>query len=113
MRSKNQIYSIPSIRHFCIKYIWFSSLTGDLIFWAIIDTLILTVVKGLSASQITLFTTIPAAIGIIIQPYLLKIIHKIGNTKSVRIGAFSLLVSSILITFGSNFRCIGAWSIVS
>lgn len=91
------------INKFIKSYIWFSSLDGDLIFMAIIDTLFLTIVKGLSASEITLFTTIPAAIGILIQPYILKIIHKVGNTASVRISAVALLISSILITFGNAF----------
>jgi len=62
----------------------------------IVDTLFLTILKGLSATQITLLTTIPSAIGILIQPYLLKIIHKLGNTASVRLGAFFLLISAIL-----------------
>lgn len=91
------------MNRFCTKYIWFSSLLGDLVFLAIVNTLFFTIVKGLSASQITLLTTIPAGIGIVIQPSLLKIIHKIGNTASVRLGAFCLLISSILLTFGSRF----------
>lgn len=91
------------MNRFCTKYIWFSSLLGDLVFLAIVNTLFFTIVKGLSASQITLLTTIPAGIGIVIQPYLLKTIHKIGNTMSVRLGAFCLLISSILITFGTRF----------
>lgn len=96
-------YDDKYINRFCQKYIWFSSLTGDLVFWAIVDTLFVTIVKGLSATQITLLTTIPSAIGILIQPYLLKLIHKIGNTASVRLGALSLLISAILLTFGNTF----------
>lgn len=91
------------IQKFCTKWVWFSSLTGDLVFFAIVDTLFLTLVKGLTPSQITLFTTIPAALGILLQPTILKMIHKIGNTKSIRVGAFSLLLSSLLITFGNQF----------
>lgn len=96
-------YDHQYINRFCTKYIWFSSLLGDLVFLAIVNTLFFTIEKGLSASQITLLTTIPAAIGILIQPYLLKMIHKIGNTASIRWGAFCLLISSILITFGNQF----------
>lgn len=103
MNTKAEQYNHKYINRFCTKYIWFSSLTGDLVFWAIVDTLFVTIVKGLSATQITLLTTIPAAIGIIIQPYLLKMIHKMGNTTSVRLGAFSLLISAILLTFGNTF----------
>ncbi len=103
MNPKAETYDNKYINRFCIKYIWFSALLGDLVFLAIVNTLFFTIVKGLSASQITLLTTIPAAIGIIIQPYLLKIIHKIGNTASVKLGAFCLLISSILITWGNRF----------
>lgn len=83
MNAKIEKYNQQYINRFCTKYIWFSSLTGDLVFWAIVDTLFLTIVRNLSATQITLLTTIPSAIGIIIQPYLLKIVHKVGNTVSV------------------------------
>lgn len=103
MNAKVENYKNKYVNRFCTKYIWFSSLLGDLVFLAIVNTLFFTIVKGLSASQITLLTTIPAAIGIVIQPYLLKIIYKIGNTVSVRLGAFCLLISSILITFGNRF----------
>lgn len=103
MNVKVEEYDNKYINRFCTKYIWFSALLGDLVFLAIVNTLFFTIVKGLSASQITLLTTIPAAIGIAIQPFLLKIIHRIGNTTSVRIGAFFLLISSILITWGNRF----------
>ena len=42
-------------------------------------------------------------INILLQVPLLKVIHKIGNTKSVRLGSFLLLISSILLTFGTNY----------
>lgn len=103
MNTKVEKQNNNYIDKFCIKYIWFSSLIGDLVFLAIVNTLFFTIVKGLSASQITLLTTIPAAIGIVIQPFLLKLIHKMGNTISVRLGALCLLISSILITFGNQF----------
>lgn len=113
MNKRTKKYDNQYMNQFCKKWIWFSSLTGDLVFWAIIDTLFLTTVKGLSASQITLFTTIPAAIGILIQPYILKNIHKMGNTTSVRIGALSLFISGILITFGPSFWVLVLRKIIS
>lgn len=100
--SKNKRKSKININNFIRHYIWFSALDGDLVFMAIIDTLFLSIVKGLTPSQITLFTTVPAAIGIFIQPYILKIIHNVGNTISVRISAICLLIASIIITFGTN-----------
>lgn len=81
----------------------YAGLSGDLLFWVAIDTLFLTVVKKFTASQIVSLTSIPLIICIILQVPLLTIIGKIGNTKSVRLGAFMLLLSSILLTFGPNY----------
>lgn len=72
-------------------------------FWIAIDTLFLSIVKNLSPSQITALTSIPLIICILLQVPLLKIIKKIGNTNSVRVGSFLLLMSSILITCGKNY----------
>lgn len=82
---------------------WYYGLSGDLLFWVAIDTLFLTVVKNFTASQIVSLTSISMIINILLQVPLLKIIHKIGNTKSVRLGSFLLLISSILLTFGKNY----------
>ena len=82
---------------------WYDGLSGDLLFWVAIDTLFLTVVKNFTASQIVSLTSISMIINILLQVPLLKVIHKIGNTKSVRLGSFLLLISSILLTFGTNY----------
>ena len=82
---------------------WFAGLQGDLLFWIAIDTLFLTVVKNLNASQIVSLTSISLITCIILQIPLLRIIKKIGNTKSVRLGSLLLLISSILLTFGKNY----------
>lgn len=95
----NEKYDDKYINTFCTKWVWFSALTGDLVFFAIMNTLFFTIAKGLSASEITMLTVIPAAIGIFIQPYILKIIHKIGNTASVRAGALCMLISSVFFNF--------------
>lgn len=82
---------------------WYSGLSGDLLFWIAIDTLFLTVVKNFNASQIVSLTTVSLVTCILLQVPLLKIIQKIGNTNSVRIGSLLLLVSSLLLTFGPNY----------
>lgn len=84
-------------------YPWYAGLSGDLLFWVAIDTLFLTVVKNFTASQIVSLTSISMIINILLQVPLLKVIHKIGNTKSVRLGSFLLLISSILLTSGTNY----------
>ena len=57
----------------------------------------------LSASQISLLSAISILITIISQGLVLKIIKKIGNIKSVRLGLLMLLIGAVLITFGSSF----------
>ena len=82
---------------------WFSGLSKDLLFWVAINTLFLTVVKKLTISQIVSLTPISLIVCIVLQIPLLKIIKKIGNTNAVRVGAFLLLLSSILLTFGNCY----------
>lgn len=82
---------------------WYAGLSGDLLFWVAIDTLFLTVVKNFNASQIVSLTTISLIVCILLQIPLLKIINKIGNTNSVRLGSLLLLMSSLLLTFGNNY----------
>ena len=82
---------------------WFAGLSGDLLFWVAIDTLFLTVVKNFNVSQIVSLTSISLITCILRQIPLLNIIKKIGNTKSVRLGSLLLLISSILLTLGTNY----------
>lgn len=77
-----------------------------------IDTLFLTIVKNFNASQIVSLTTVSLVACIALQIPLLKVIQKIGNTKSVRLGSFLLLVASILLTFGTNYITIAFGKII-
>jgi len=81
----------------------FSSFAGDMIFLVPIDTLFLTLVKGLSASQITAMTMVSLIVCILIQKVILKISKKIGNCNSIRLGIILLLISSLILTFGKTF----------
>jgi hypothetical protein len=60
-------------------------------------------VKNFSAAEIVSITSLSQAICIGLQFPILFVIKKIGNTASVRIGAFCLLLSAILITFGTSY----------
>ena len=82
---------------------WYSSLSGDLLFYIAIDTLFLTIVKNFSAAEIVSITSLSQLICIALQFPVLFIIKKIGNTASLRTGAFSLLLSSLLIAFGKSY----------
>ena len=84
-------------------YPLFASFTGDLIFFVPIDTLFLTLVKGLNASQITAMTMVALMICIVFQKVILAIVKKIGNVNSLRLGATMLLIASLVLTFGKSF----------
>lgn len=91
------------LKRFNKVFPWYAGLSGDLLFWVAIDTLFLTVVKNFNASQIVSLTTVSLITCIALQVPLLRIIKKIGNTNSVRLGSFLLLISSLLLTFGQNY----------
>lgn len=82
---------------------WYSGLTGDLLFYIAIDTLFLTLVKNFSPAEIVSITSLSQLICIALQFPVLFLIKKIGNTASVRTGAFFLLISAILIAFGKSY----------
>lgn len=90
----------------------FSAFSADLIFFIPIDTLFLTLVKGLNASQITAMTMVSLLFCIITQKTILKITKRIGNVSSIKLGSLLLLISTIILTFGKSFfslllyRCI-------
>ena len=81
----------------------FYGLTADLIFWMAINTLFLTTVKNLSAAEINSIDTIGTAVGIGFQFFLIKIVRKIGNIKSVRLGTTLLFLSIVLNTFSTSY----------
>lgn len=81
-------------------YPYFSSLSGDLLFFMAIDTIFLSTVKGMSASQIALMTALGTLICLVLQFPLLQLIKKIGNQNAIKIGTFLLFASACLYTFG-------------
>ncbi len=95
--------NIKKVKRSINIYPIFASFTGDLIFFVPIDTLFLTLVKGLNASQITSMTMVSLLICIIFQKLILSIIRKIGNVNSLRLGTFMLLIASLILTFGKSF----------
>lgn len=81
----------------------FYGLSGDLLFYVAIDTLFYTVVKGFLPEQLSLLTTVSALFCILLKIPITKIIEKIGNTNSVRVGTLGLILSSVIITFSKSF----------
>lgn len=72
----------------------------------------LTVVKGLNASEISFLTTISVISAIVFQPIALKVIKKIGNTNSIRLGAFLFFISAILLTFCNSLAWLAIGKII-
>ena len=94
---------IKKIKRSIKIYPIFASFTGDMIFFVPIDTLFLTLVKGLNASQITAMTMVALIICIISQKAILATVKKIGNVNSLRLGAILLLIAALVLTFGKSF----------
>lgn len=90
----------------------FSAFSDDLIFLVPIDTLFLTITKGLNASQIQFMIMLSLLIGILSRRPLLKLSNKIGNIKSLRLGSFLLLASALILTFAKNFAIICFYRVV-
>lgn len=84
----------------------FSGLTMDLLFWAAINTIFLTNVKGFSASQMNSMISVGLIVTILLQPIIFKIIKKIGNIKSIRLGVFLSLISALIFTFANTYALI-------
>jgi len=84
-------------------YPWYSGLSSDLIFYISINTIWLTTIKGFNPAQITFLSTISSLFAIFFQIPSLYIIKKIGNTKSIRLSSLFLLISSIMLTFCTNY----------
>lgn len=82
---------------------WYIGLSYGLLFYTPISTLFFTIAKGLNPSQITMLGTISTLSCILLQPVIIRVIRKIGNISSVRIGSIILLISVLLITFGNYY----------
>ena len=81
----------------------FYGLTADLIFWIAINTLFLTTVKHLSASQINSIEAMSTVVGIFFQLILVKIVRRIGNLNSVKLGVVLLFLSVLLNIVSTNY----------
>ena len=84
-------------------YPLFFGFSGDLLFWIAINTIFLTTVKGFNAAQISSFTTVGNLVAITLYPISIKIIEKIGNIKSIKLGTILLLCSALLFTFSNQY----------
>lgn len=105
--------NISKIRSSIKLYPTFYALSADLIFFVPIDTLFLTLVKGLNASQISAMTMIGLLICILSQKIIVKVTKRIGNANSIRLGALMLFISSVILTFGKSFISLVIYRIIN
>ena len=75
--------NISKIKRSIKLYPLFYAFSADLIFFVPLDTLFLTLVKGLNASQISAITMISLLFCILSQKIIVKVTKKIGNTNSI------------------------------
>jgi len=105
--------NISKIKKSIKLYPIFYALSGDLIFFVPIDTLFLTLVKGLKASQISAMVMIGLLICILAQKIIVKATKRIGNANSIRLGALMLFISSVILTFGKSFTSLVIYEIIN
>lgn len=84
----------------------FFGLSADLVFFVAINTIFLTTVKHLSPAQISSLVTFSMLFSVLTYKLVIKIIKKIGNLNSIKLGVYMLLLSSILITFSNHYSLI-------
>ncbi|MCL2354727.1 MAG: MFS transporter [Oscillospiraceae bacterium] len=80
---------------------WYSGLSRGLLFFTPISTLFLVIARGLSLPQMAMLWVISTLICILLQNSILRIIKKIGNIPSMRIGNLILVLVVLCITFGN------------
>lgn len=91
------------LNYFFLVYPIFTVLTGDLIFYIAIETVFMTMIKGLTVSQFASLATISSICCLIFMPLIYKIIAKIGTIKSLQLSSLLMLLSSLLLTYGNNY----------
>lgn len=83
-------------------YPLFYGLSSDLIFFIAINTLFLTQVKDLTSSEINFMTTIGVLVSLFFYLFSHKIIKRIGNLTSIKLGTLLILIASILFTISKH-----------
>lgn len=96
-----------SYNNFLKIYSAYQGTSDDLIFWVLIDTLFLTLKKGLSAGNISLLITVSFVATFIFRFPVYKLIKRIGNAASLVVAAFMFLAAACLLTFGNSLLILG------
>lgn len=87
-------------------YPFYEGMSGDLIFYSVVEFLFLSKVKMFSAETIAQILFITAIVDLLFELPSLLIIRRIGNSKATILGSFFPLVSIVMITFSSSIPMI-------
>ena len=85
---------------------FYQSISDDLVFWCIFDVLILSLVKGFSALEISVVFTVSYWASIILQFPSYYLSKKLKPGGSIIFGATLFLLAAVLITFGHSLPVI-------
>lgn len=91
------------LNYFFKVYPIFTALTGDLIFYIAINTVFMTMIKGLTVSEFASLATISSICCLIFRSFIYKVIEKIGTIKSLQLSSLLMLLSSLLLTYGTHY----------
>ena len=94
------------------RYLWYTALETELLFYVVCDVTFLTQVKQITMEQVSRITFISLVISLLIQYPLLKFINHAGSRTAVRLGSMAFLLSSVLITFAPGYFTILAGGIL-
>ena len=109
---------LKKINVFKTVYPFFFGFSADLLFWVAIDTLFLSIVKGIDAARIVFLTDFSLIASIVFYFPVSFIIKKLGNTVSVKVGVVMSVLAASLLTFaksyyllllGMTFKQVGLW----
>lgn len=95
--------AVKKINIFKTVYPFFFGFSADLLFWVAIDTLFLTLVKGLDASKIVFLTDFSLIASIVLYFPITLLTKRLGNTISVKVGVLMSVFAAFLLTFSKSY----------
>ena len=87
-------------------YPLYEAASGDLLFFSVIETLFLMLVKGFSAAQIATAVLVTDIADLLLEYPTYRVIRKIGNSRACVIGGIMPLIGIVLITLGQSLPMI-------
>ena len=93
-------------------YPLYEAASGDLLFYSVIETLFLTLVKGFTVQEIAAIVFITDLADLLLEYPTYRIIRRIGNSRAVTAGGILPLISIVMITAGKTLPVVVLGNIV-